>query len=226
MTKVETTAAAVVKRAKTGGRTAGTPNKPRVDSLAAVGASSPPNLPLIKTGKQFPAYRLARVDTLIAYDRNPRTHSDAQIANLAKLITEFGWTNPVLVDGKKGVVAGHGRVLAAKKLGMDAVPTIELSHLTAAQKRAYVIADNASALQAGWDEELLSEELGALEELGFDLSLTGFNERELVQFMAEDADREPPSDEKICCPGCGLEFATVNKAFRKIVEKTGGVAAA
>lgn len=222
MTKVEATAAAVIKRARTGGRKAGVPNKPRVDVGAPAEVLSsaekrPPAPP--DTKSPFPPYRLARVDSLIAYEKNPRTHSDAQIANLARLITEYGWTNPVLVDGKRGVVAGHGRVLAAKKLGMDVVPTIELSHLTAAQKRAYVIADNASALQAGWDEELLATELGELEEIEFDLSATGFSEQELVSFMAErnsGTEREPASDEKVRCPSCGHEFQTVNKAFRKL----------
>ncbi len=176
---VERTAAAVAKRAKTGGRKAGVPNKPKVD-----GAPVPQGLFAPIKESPFPPYKLARVESLVAYDRNPRTHSPAQIDNLARLITEYGWTNPVLVDGKRGVVAGHGRVLAAKKLGMDVVPTIELRHLTAAQKRAYVIADNASALQAGWDEELLASELGELEDLGFDLTLTGLGEAELVSFMA------------------------------------------
>jgi DNA modification methylase len=124
-------------------------------------------------------YRMQRVDSLIAYERNPRTHSPAQVDLIAKLITEFGFTNPVLVDGKRGIIAGHGRVLAARKLGMAEVPTLELSHLNAAQRRAYVIADNKSAERAGWDDELLSLELGELRDVGFDLGLTGFDGSEL-----------------------------------------------
>src|SRR5215208_5622442 len=90
--------------------------------------------------------------SLIPYARNPRTHSDAQVAEIAASIREFGWTNPVLVDGANGVIAGHGRLLAARKLGMAVVPVIELAGLTEAQKRAYVLADNKLALNAGWDE--------------------------------------------------------------------------
>jgi ParB-like chromosome segregation protein Spo0J len=96
--------------------------------------------------------------SLIPFARNARTHSDAQVAQIAASIHEYGWTNPVLVDGSSGIIAGHGRVLAARKLGMDAVPVIELAHLTEAQKRAYVLADNKLALNAGWDEDLLGIE--------------------------------------------------------------------
>lgn len=123
-------------------------------------------------------YRLAA--DLIPYARNARTHSESQVAQIAASIREFGWTNPVLVDGQNGVIAGHGRLLAARKLGMQTVPVIELSGLTPAQKRAYIIADNKMALNAGWDEELLSLELGELDALGFDLSLTGFNDLEIT----------------------------------------------
>jgi DNA modification methylase len=135
----------------------------------------------------FPKYRLERVDTLVPYAANARTHSPAQVDLLARLIGEYGFTNPVLTDGRRGIVAGHGRVLAARKLGMDVVPVIELSHLTAAQRRAYVIADNASALQAGWDSELLALELGELRDLGFDMALTGFDALELGTLLG-DAD--------------------------------------
>jgi hypothetical protein len=110
---------------------------------------------------------------LIPYARNARTHSDAQVAQIAASIREFGWTNPVLVDGDNGIIAGHGRLLAARKLGMSTVPVIELAGLSEAQKRAYIIADNRLALNAGWDNELLDLELGELDALGFDLSLTG-----------------------------------------------------
>ena len=95
------------------------------------------------------------VDGLIPYARNARTHSEAQIAQIAGSIREFGFTNPVLLDGENGILAGHGRVLAARQLGMDQVPCIELAHLSAAQRRAYILADNKLALNAGWDEALL-----------------------------------------------------------------------
>src|ERR671911_1194874 len=121
---------------------------------------------------------------LIPYGRNPRTHSDAQLAQIAASIREFGWTNPVLVDGTSGIIAGHGRVLAAGKLGLEQVPVIELAHMTEAQKRAYVLADNQLALNAGWDDELLRLELADLSELGFDLSLVGFGEGELERLLA------------------------------------------
>jgi DNA modification methylase len=117
---------------------------------------------------------------LIPYAKNARTHSDAQVAQIAASIREFGWTNPVLVDGENGIIAGHGRLLAARKLGMSTVPVIELSGLSEAQKRAYIIADNKMALNAGWDNELLGLELGELAALGFDLSLTGFDDLEIA----------------------------------------------
>src|SRR5262249_52683127 len=117
---------------------------------------------------------LRSVESLIPYARNARTHSDAQVAQIAGSIREFGFTNPVLVDGENGIVAGHGRVLAARKFGLTEVPCIEVAYLTDAQRRAYIIADNKLALNAGWDEELLKLELGELKFGGFDVSLTGF----------------------------------------------------
>lgn len=127
-----------------------------------------------------------KVETLIPYARNPRTHSDAQVAKIAASIVEYGWTNPVLVDGDNGVIAGHGRLAAARKLGLDEVPVIELGHLTPAQKRAYVISDNRLALEAGWDEELLALELAELSEAGYDLALTGFDESEVDALLADE----------------------------------------
>ena len=106
---------------------------------------------------------LRPVADLIPYVNNPRTHSDEQVAVIAGSIREFGWTNPVLIDGRNGIIAGHGRVLAARKLGLAQVPCIELAHLTDAQRRAYVIADNQTALRAGWSDELLRLELGQLQ---------------------------------------------------------------
>src|SRR6202166_4898579 len=109
------------------------------------------------------------IDKLIPWARNPRTHSDAQIAQIAASIQEFGFNNPILVDTKAGIIAGHGRLLAARKLGLMEVPVIVLDHLTDAQKRAYVIADNQLALNAGWDEDILRAELSALQAEDFDL---------------------------------------------------------
>lgn len=128
---------------------------------------------------KFPTYKTFNVADLIPYARNSRTHSEAQITKIAASIKEFGFLNPVIVDGENGIVAGHGRVLAAKKLGMDEVPVIEASHLTEAQRRAYVIADNRLALDAEWDDEMLRVEFAELEGLGFDLDLTGFAPEEV-----------------------------------------------
>ena len=123
---------------------------------------------------------------LIPYARNPRTHSDAQVAQIAASIREFGWTNPVLVDGANGIIAGHGRVLAARKLGLEQVPVIELAHMSETQKRAYVLADNQLALNAGWNEALLRLELADLSDLAFDLGLVGFGPGELERLLAGD----------------------------------------
>ena len=119
------------------------------------------------------------VTALIPYAKNSRTHDDAQIAQIAASIKEFGWTNPILVDGDKGIIAGHGRLMAARKLGMAKVPVIELKTLSKAQKQAYIIADNRLALNAGWDNAMLTIELKNLEDEGFDLTLTGFDDKEL-----------------------------------------------
>jgi ParB-like chromosome segregation protein Spo0J len=101
------------------------------------------------------------IDRLRPYERNPRTHSEAQVDQIAASIVEFGWTNPVLVDERGGILAGHGRLLAARKLGLAEVPVICFEHLSEVQKRAYILADNQIALQAGWDDALLAEELAA-----------------------------------------------------------------
>lgn len=134
----------------------------------------------------FPAYKTSPVSSLIPYARNSRTHSDAQVAKIAASIKEFGFLNPIITDGSDGIVAGHGRVLAAQKLGLDALPVIEAGHLTEAQKRAYIIADNRLALDAGWDNDLLKIELTDLQADGFDLALTGFEVGEIEGFLADD----------------------------------------
>lgn len=134
----------------------------------------------------WPADQVERwaVSRLVPYARNARTHSDAQVAQIAASIREFGFANPVLVDGERGIIAGHGRLLAARKLGMAEVPTIELAHLTPAQRKAYVLADNKLALNAGWDTDLLRLELGSLKDEGFSLELTGFGDDELAALFA------------------------------------------
>ena len=132
-----------------------------------------------------PDYKPAKVADLIPYARNSRTHSDAQVAKIAASIKEFGFLNPVITDGENGIIAGHGRILAAQKLGLETVPTIEASHLSEAQRRAYVIADNRLALDAGWDDEMLRVELKDLGDADFDLTLTGFDLDELANFLAE-----------------------------------------
>ena len=124
------------------------------------------------------------VDRLIPYARNPRTHSDAQVAQIAASIAEFGFNNPILVDTQAGIIAGHGRLLAARKLQLRRVPVIVLDHLSETQKRAYVIADNQLALQAGWDDEMLRIELAALQEDNFDVNLVGFDDSELARLLA------------------------------------------
>lgn len=119
------------------------------------------------------------VSTLIPYARNSRTHSDEQIAQIAASIKEFGWTNPILVDGDNGIIAGHGRLSAARKLGHEEVPVIELKNLTETQRKAYIIADNRLALNAGWDNEMLTIELNDLLADGFALELLGFDPKEI-----------------------------------------------
>ena len=122
-------------------------------------------------------------DALIPYARNSRTHSDEQVAQIAGSIREFGFTNPVLIDEEGGIIAGHGRVLAATKLKLDTVPTIMLRGLSEAQRRAYVIADNKLALNAGWDFEMLAVELDELHDMDFNLSLLGFEPEELNELI-------------------------------------------
>jgi DNA modification methylase len=138
-----------------------------------------------KQGK-FPLIKTAQVADLIPYARNSRTHSDEQITQIAASIKEFGFLNPVIVDGENGIIAGHGRVMAAKKLGMTELPAVEASHLTDAQRRAYIIADNKLALNAGWDDEMLRVEFDELSEDGFDLDLTGFSLDEIGALQIEE----------------------------------------
>ena len=158
---------------------------------------------------------LIAIDKIIPYARNSRTHSEAQVTKIAASIKEFGFTNPVLIDKVDGIIAGHGRVLAALKLGLHEVPCIRLGHLTDTQKRAYVIADNRLALDAGWDNEMLKIELDELEQDGFDVALTGFEVGELMQVMGFEEEMQESKAKEINpddyemehkCPKCGFEF--------------------
>ena len=135
---------------------------------------------------EFPEYKTVSVSSLIPYARNSRTHSDAQVGQIAASIKEFGFLNPIIVDGESGIIAGHGRVLAAQKLGLAELPVIEAGHLSDTQRRAYIIADNKLAMNAGWDDEILRVELDALGVDGFDLELTGFSLDEIADLQIEE----------------------------------------
>lgn len=136
-----------------------------------------------------------KVNELIPYINNSRTHSEEQVNQIVASINEFGFTNPLLIDEKGSIIAGHGRLMASKKLGMEEVPCIILEGLTEAQKKAYIIADNKMALNAGWDDELLKIELENLKELDFDLELTGFNVDELDDILGTEEEKEVVEDE-------------------------------
>ena len=162
------------------------------------------------------AIKYIQVADLMPYAKNSRTHSEEQIAQIAGSIREFGFTNPVLIDEQSGIIAGHGRVLAARKLGMEHVPTITLHGLSDTQKRAYIIADNKLALNAGWDDELLALEFEELDSDGFDLLIAGFDALELANLFDDGVRSAPesstqeidPGDYKMgcTCPKCGFEF--------------------
>ena len=128
------------------------------------------------------------IDRLLPYARNARTHTDEQVAQVAASMVEFGWTNPILVGADGTIIAGHARLAAARKLGMEEVPVIVLDHLSESQRRALVLADNRIALNAGWDAEMLRVELQALKEDDFDLDLVGFTNEELEEFMRDPED--------------------------------------
>lgn len=136
-----------------------------------------------------------KVQDLIPYVNNSRTHSEEQVNQICASINEFGFTTPLLIDEKDSIIAGHGRLMASKKLGMEEVPCIVLKGLTEAQKKAYIIADNKMALNAGWDEELLKIELENLKELDFNLDLTGFNVDELDDILGTEEEKEVVEDD-------------------------------
>lgn len=137
---------------------------------------------------KWPAFNVERKETtkLVPYARNSRTHSDEQVAQIAASIKEWGFTTPILIDENNGIIAGHGRLMAAQRLGITEVPCIVATDWTEAQKRAYVIADNKLALNAGWDNEMLAVEFGELKDLNFDLSLTGFGEDEIGALFPDE----------------------------------------
>lgn len=157
------------------------------------------------------AIKYLNPDDLIPYARNARTHSKAQIAQVAASIVEFGWTTPILIDGKRSIIAGHARVQAAQKLNMALVPTIELKHLTTAQQRAYILADNKLALNAGWDEDMVAVELQTFALEGYELKVLGFTGAEVDGYLAraerivgltdDDAIPEPAGGETVTMPG-------------------------
>src|SRR5512147_3202580 len=138
-----------------------------------------------------------RVDRLVPYAKNARTHSDAQVAQIAASIAEFGFNAPILVDSNAGIVAGHGRLLAARKLGLAEVPVVVLDHLSETQRRAYIIADNRLSELAGWDESVLAAELRELEAQGVDLALVGFSDSEMQELLADpDEPQQRPDVEE------------------------------
>ena len=157
-----------------------------------------------------------KISKLIPYARNARTHSEEQVAQIAASIKEWGWTTPVLVDEQGGIIAGHGRTLAAQKLEMTEVPVMIARGWSEAKKRAYVLADNKLALNAGWDNEMLALELEEISELGFDIDLVGFTAGEIAGLTFKEKDLYPDSSAQEInpddynmghqCPKCGFEF--------------------
>jgi ParB-like chromosome segregation protein Spo0J len=150
---------------------------------------------------------------LVGYKNNARTHSDLQVSQIAASIKEFGFTNPILITDECDIIAGHGRVLAAKKLGLDKVPCIKLSHLTDTQRRAYIIADNQLALNSDWNFDMLSVEIDELNDHKFDVSLLSFTNEQLADLIGSPEDpvdnelKADPKDKETCiCPKCHFEF--------------------
>ena len=168
--------------------------------------------------KVNPADKVERwkIERLVPYARNARTHSDEQVAQIAASIREWGWTTPVLVDEDGGIIAGHGRTLAAQRLKMAEVPVMVARGWSDAKKRAYILADNKLALNAGWENELLNLELSELKELDFDLELIGFSADEIAALSFKEKDLYPDSSTQEIdpddynmghqCPKCGFEF--------------------
>ena len=139
--------------------------------------------------------QLVPITKLVPYVNNARTHSPEQITKLRSSLREFGFINPVIIDRDFNVIAGHGRILAAKEEGIKEVPCVFADHLSEAQKKAYIIADNRMAMDAGWDEELLRVEIESLQGMDFDPLLTGFDEKELADLFADDSGSEARDDD-------------------------------
>lgn len=167
------------------------------------------------------------VERLIPYSGNARTHSDDQISKVASSIKEFGFTNPILVDRSDGIIAGHCRLAAAQKLGVAEVPVVVLDHLSDAQRRAYVLADNRLALDGGWDEEILAVELGMLQDDDFDMDVIGFSDEELAELIdlpdeggggGEPDDEAPSLAERFIVP----PFSVLDSRKGEWQDKKGG----
>ena len=163
--------------------------------------------------EQFGQIVAIKVENLKPYEKNSRTHSEQQITQIVESIREFGFTNPVLIDPKMGVIAGHARLEAARRLQMTEVPCIVLANLTEAQKRAYILADNKLALNSGWDEKLLAMEFADLKDAGFNLDLLGFDAAEMADITLGREVNQPEYDESVAstvsminCPQCGHSF--------------------
>ena len=163
----------------------------------------------------FPTIKKKNISDLIPYVNNARMHNETQVKQIASSIAEYGFTNPILIDDKGGIIAGHGRLEAARLLDYDVVPTITLEGLTEAQKKAYIIIDNKLALNASWDMSLLGVELERLKELDFDIDTLGFDDLELSEILLDyekthDAPNEfkEVEEEELshACPKCGYEF--------------------
>jgi hypothetical protein len=166
---------------------------------ADVKASRPTPTKSRSAARRFPANTVSEkiqwiaIDELRPYSRNPRTHSTAQINQIARSIERFGFTNPVLIDGSNLIIAGHGRMKAARSLGFSVVPVLRIEHLSEAEKRAYILADNRLAENAGWDRELLAIELQGLIDLDFDVELTGFEMPQIDLILEEAAEQNSSS---------------------------------
>jgi DNA modification methylase len=171
---------------------------PKVTVYDAVAGKTWAHLRVIRSAWMASKIEIWPVETLVPYARNAKTHSDEQVAQIAASIFEFGFLNPILVDSNAGIIAGHGRLHAARKLGLAEVPVVVLDHLSETQRRAYIIADNKLALNAGWDEKILAAELRDLDDEGMDLALVGFSDDELEDLLAgEEPEASPDVEEEI-----------------------------
>lgn len=228
---------------KTGGRVKGTPNKPkpsadtqRATRGAAAGAGDFTTTRARARGNAGLSIRYLLLSDIERFPQNSRTHTPAQITAIERSLVEFGWTTP-MATAKGVLIYGHARRDAAINLrdrgiaiphnpDPDRAPVVDLSHLSAVQRRAYVIADNKLAELAGWDDDLLAVELGDLKDFGFNLDLIGFDGVELDKILGtgdtdpDDTPDEGALDGKACCPSCGFEFKTVSKAFKLIASRT------